>query len=290
MIKSMTGYGKTVVSLENKKITIEMKSVNGKQFDLKIRMSSIYNEKEMLIRNFLQNKLERGSVDLNISADINCEGSSPNINFQLAKKYYNDYKAFANEVNDTNSDIISLVMRMPEIMKNERPQLEESEWNAIFEGINKSAEALNQYRINEGETLLADLTNRINNIEAGLNNIEKFETKRIDYIKNRIKNNLNEFFSETNIDNNRFEQELIYYIERLDITEEKVRLKSHIDYIREVLSLGESQGKKLSFITQEIGREINTIGSKANDAEMQKTVVEMKDELEKIKEQLSNIL
>ncbi|MEI7594366.1 MAG: YicC/YloC family endoribonuclease [Bacteroidota bacterium] len=290
MIKSMTGYGKTVVSLENKKITIEMKSVNSKQFDLKIRMSSIYNEKEMMIRNFLQNKLERGTIDLNISADINNESSSPNINFQLAKKYYNDYKAFANEVNDSNTDIISLVMRMPEIMKNERPQLDENEWIAIFEGITNSANSLDNYRISEGECLLLDLSNRINNIESGLLNIEKYEVKRIENVKNRIKNNLSEFFSETNFDNNRFEQELIYYIERLDITEEKVRLRSHIDYIREVLSLGESQGKKLSFITQEIGREINTIGSKANDAEMQKTVVEMKDELEKIKEQLSNIL
>ena len=286
----MTGYGKTVVSLENKKITIEIKSVNSKQFDLKIRMSSIYNEKEMQIRNFLQSKLERGSVDLNISADINSENCSPNVNFQLAKKYYADYKAFADDVNEKNADIMSLVMRMPEIMKNERPQLDEKEWNAIFDGVSSSAEALDNSRINEGICLLSDLLARISLIEKGLLLIENFEIKRIENIKNRIKNNLNEFFSDTNFDNNRFEQELIYYIERLDITEEKVRLKSHINYIREVLDSGESQGKKLSFITQEIGREINTIGSKANDAEMQKIVVEMKDELEKIKEQLSNIL
>jgi len=290
MIKSMTGYGKSVVALENKKITVEIKSVNGKQFDLKLRMSSIYNEKEMMLRNYLQGKLERGTVEMNISADISTDSVSNAVNIPLAKQYYNEFKTLALEVKDENCDLLSLVLRIPDVMKSERPQLDEAEWEQIFAGVESATAMMNQFRDEEGARLYADLTDRINSIEKYAEYLESFEVKRIETIKNRIKNNINEFIPQAEIDNNRFEQELIYYIEKLDITEEKVRLKSHLGYIRDVLSAEQSQGKKLAFITQEIGREINTIGSKANDAEMQKTVVAMKDELEKIKEQLNNIL
>ena len=290
MIKSMTGYGKSVVALENKKITVEVKSVNGKQFDLKLRMSSIYNEKEMMLRNYLQGKLERGTVEMNISADISADMVSNAVNIPLAKQYYTEFKTLAQEVKDENCDLLSLVLRIPDVMKSERPQLNETEWEMIFVGVESATAMMNQFRDEEGARLYADLTDRINSIEKYAEYLESFEVKRIETIKNRIKNNINEFIPQAEIDNNRFEQELIYYIEKLDITEEKVRLKSHLGYIRDVLSSEQSQGKKLAFITQEIGREINTIGSKANDAEMQKTVVAMKDELEKIKEQLNNIL
>lgn len=290
MIKSMTGYGKAVVSVENKKFTIEVKSVNGKQFDLKLRMSSMYNEKEMEIRKLLQSKLERGSIEMNVFADVQAETASAKVNPALFKQYYAQLKSLSDELDDKQSDLMALVMRMPDVMKSERPQLDAQEWVEIHKGIDQAAEAMDAFRIKEGARMAEDLTGRIDNIAALIPVVEANEQDRIDTVKERIKNGLMELKANKEADQNRFEQELIYYLEKLDITEEKVRLYTHIDHFNEVLSADKSQGKKLGFIVQEIGREINTIGSKANHAAIQKAVVQMKDELEKIKEQLGNIL
>ncbi len=292
MLKSMTGYGKALCELENKKITIEIKSINSKQADINTRIPSFYKDKELEIRNDITNKLQRGKIDFSMYVEITGEVKNYSINRYLASAYYKDLNAISKELSiENNSDLLAIMMRMPDILQYDVKELDEKEWSIIKSVINEAIDKVDQYRINEGKALEKDSIHRIGLIEDYLKKIEVLEPKRIENIRERITNNLSVYFDKKEIDKNRLEQELIYYVEKIDITEEKVRLKTHCKYFLETLSATDSgNGKKINFITQEIGREINTIGSKANDANIQKLVVEMKDELEKIKEQSANVL
>ncbi|MCF8228054.1 MAG: YicC family protein [Bacteroidales bacterium] len=291
MIKSMTGYGKAVLELPAKKITIEIKTLNSKQIDISTRIPSIFKEKELDIRSLISSQLERGKIDFSIYLENTGEETIYAINKKLARSYYEDLKDLAQEINQhTFSSYLPVVLKMPEVLKPEIEELKEEEWKQIERTIVDALIQVDEYRTEEGKTLEKDFIKRTNNISAHLDEITPFEKSRIDNYRQRIHKNLSEFMEESQVDKNRFEQELIYYLEKLDVTEEKVRLKNHCEYFLETLNEPVSSGKKLSFISQEMGREINTLGSKANDADMQRIVVKMKDELEKIKEQLYNIL
>lgn len=286
----MTGYGKAVETIGNKKFTIEIRSVNSKQLDLNVKMSSIYREKEIELRNSLAKKLGRGKIEVGVFAENNGEDKNVKIDVALAKNYFNDVSLLAKEIGKENEDVLPIIMRMPEVLKSDRAELDEEEWKNVMTLVQGAFNKYDEYRISEGKSLEEDLIGRVNNIAALLKSVEPFEKERIETVKERIQKNLNEALSKEQIDENRFEQELIYYLEKFDITEEKVRLKTHCDYFLETAKLDAGQGKKLGFICQEMGREINTLGSKANHSEMQRIVVQMKDELEKIKEQILNVL
>jgi uncharacterized protein (TIGR00255 family) len=281
----MTGYGKTVLQLPTKKITIELKSLNSKNLDLNIRIPSYYREKELDIRKQLANELVRGKIDFSIYIEDNgCEVSSK-VNENVVKEYMSQLK---NIVDTDKMELLKMAIRLPDSLKTEREELDEEEWKEIQLGIEETVEKINVYRFDEGKSLHTDFVLRIANIEELLEKVIEIDPKRIEQVKDKLKKSIAEL--EAKIDENRFEQELIYYIEKLDITEEKVRLKNHLEYFIKELDEEISNGKKLGFITQEIGREINTIGSKSNYSDMQKLVVQMKDELEKIKEQNLNVL
>ncbi len=286
----MTGYGKAECEVQSKKITVEIKSLNSKQLDLNIKIPSIYKEKEFEIRNELSRELVRGKVDFYISTDTAVEETSVSVNTKVLRSYYQQVAETAKELNLTlPDDILTSLLRLPDALKSEKQEMTDEEWNAILSNTKSAIVLLNQFRIQEGNALEKDILDRINLISRLATDLEPFETQRIEKLKMRIKQSLAELSIEK-VDQNRFEQELIYYIEKLDITEEKVRLANHCSYFLETIADVESSGKKLAFIVQEIGREINTIGSKANDADMQKIVIRMKDELEKIKEQINNVL
>lgn len=285
----MTGFGKSFSENESKKISVEVRSLNSKQLDLGIRMPSIFKEKENDIRTLAQRLLERGKIDVFVLLESNLEQKSISINKELAKNYYRELMSLASELNVADNNYIEIVSKMPEVWKHEKHELNEEDWLALYNTVEKALIDLNIFRADEGKVLANELSNRINKIALNLSAIQKMDALRVQHIRDRIKNNINEVIGNDKVDNNRFEQELIYYIEKIDITEEKVRLKTHCDYFIKTMEEA-SSGRKLGFITQEIGREINTIGSKANDAEIQKLVVEMKDELEKVKEQLLNVL
>lgn len=286
----MTGYGKAECEIQSKKITVEIKSLNSKQLDLNIKIPSIYKEKEFEIRNELSRELVRGKVDFYISTDTAVEETSVSVNTKVIRSYYQQVAETAKELNLTlPDDILTSLLRLPDALKSEKQEMTDEEWNAILSNTKGAIELLNQFRIQEGNALEKDIVERISLISSLAIDLEPFETQRIEKLKARIKQNLADLSIEK-VDQNRFEQELIYYIEKLDITEEKVRLANHCSYFLETIAETESSGKKLAFIVQEIGREINTIGSKANDADMQKIVIRMKDELEKIKEQINNVL
>ncbi|WP_456421830.1 YicC/YloC family endoribonuclease [Lutibacter sp.] len=285
MIQSMTGYGKTVLQFSTKKITIELKSLNSKNLDLNVRIPSYYREKELDIRKKLASELIRGKVDFSIYIENNGGEASSNINENVVRTYINQLK---NIVNSDEIELLKIAARLPDSLKTEREELDEKEWDKIDEAISKTIKKIILYRTDEGKVLLKDFVMRIAMIEELLNSVIEIDPKRIENVRGKLKKGIAEL--EAKVDENRFEQELIYYIEKLDITEEKVRLKNHLNYFLKELKEQTSNGKKLGFITQEIGREINTIGSKANFAEMQKLVVQMKDELEKIKEQNLNVL
>lgn len=290
MIKSMTGFGRQQVSLPNKTVTIDIKSLNSKQLDINARLPLIYKEKELTIRSVVGKSLIRGKVDISFQVEQNGESSNLAIDRTLAGKYYHDIKALEQELGCEGShDILPVLVRLPDVVKAVREELDESEWDLIMEGLTQSLSACNEFRLHEGEVLENDFRLRTNVILSLLNDIAPLEGVRIDKLRKKFQHDLAEVVDLNKIDQNRFEQEVIYYIEKLDITEEKVRLKKHCDYFFSTLN-EDNNGKKLHFIAQEMGREINTIGSKANDAEMQRIVVQMKDELEKIKEQLMNIL
>mgnify|MGYP002630197292 CR=1 FL=1 len=281
----MTGYGKTVLQISTKKITIELKSLNSKNLDLNVRIPSYYREKELDIRKQLAASLERGKVDFSIYIENNGGEVSSKINESVVKEYMNQLK----EIVDSNEvELLKMAIRLPDSLKSEKEELDENEWKQIEVAISETIEKIKEYRLDEGKVLLADFELRISIIEELLEKVILEDPKRIEHVKEKIKKAIAEL--EAKIDESRFEQELIYYIEKLDITEEKVRLKNHLDYFRKELNEESSNGKKLGFITQEIGREINTVGSKSNFADMQKLVVQMKDELEKIKEQNLNVL
>ena len=285
MIQSMTGYGKTVLQLPTKKITIELKSLNSKNLDLNVRIPSYYREKELNIRKKLASVLVRGKIDFSIYIESNGGEVSSKVNENAVKEYMSQLR---NIVDENEVELLKMAVRLPDSLKTEREELDEEEWKEIESGIEDAIEKIKQYRLDEGVSMQADFDLRISIIEELLEKIIEVDPKRIEYVKEKIKKSIDEL--EAKIDESRFEQELIYYIEKLDITEEKVRLKNHLDYFRKELKEEISNGKKLGFITQEIGREINTIGSKSNFADMQKLVVQMKDELEKIKEQNLNVL
>lgn len=285
MIQSMTGYGKTVLQLSTKKITIELKSLNSKNLDLNVRIPSYYREKELDIRKNLAAVLERGKIDFSIFIEGNGGEGSSKINENVVKDYMNQLR---NIVDSNEVELLKMAVRLPDSLKTEREEVDEEEWHQIVEAIAETVVKINKYRSDEGEVLRNDFILRISNIENLLEKVIEIDPERIVLVKEKLRKGIAEL--EAKIDENRFEQEIIYYIEKLDITEEKVRLKNHLEYFKKELSTNDSNGKKLAFITQEIGREINTIGSKSNYADMQKLVVQMKDELEKIKEQSLNVL
>lgn len=291
MIKSMTGYGKATAETPQKKISIEIRSLNSKQLDLNTKLPWLYKEKEPEIRNLISQKLDRGKIEISIYFDIIEDEGVPIINKAIIKNYFNQLKELAGELEINVTDqILPVIMKLPDALKTDRPELPEAEWELVKNQILESLRILDLYRSEEGKSIEADIRRRLANILTYLVNIEPFESGRISRIRERLLSMLQEINGTENVDRNRFEQELIFYLEKYDINEEKVRLRKHCEYFMETMETDAPNGKILSFISQEIGREINTIGSKANDASIQKLVVMMKDELEKIKEQTMNIL
>jgi uncharacterized protein (TIGR00255 family) len=291
MIKSMTGYGKSIAETPLKKITIEIKSLNSKQLDVNTKLPWQYKEKEPEMKSIISQKLDRGKIDLSIFFDILDDENIPVINTSVVKKYFYQMKEISEELNlDLNEHILSTILRLPETLKTEKSELTEDEWELIKKQLLESINMLDLYRIEEGNALEKDLRNNLGRIISSLDSIEPFEEGRIKKVREKLLSILNENVNSENIDKDRFEQELIFYLEKFDINEEKVRLRKHCEYFIETLNTPPPNGKILNFISQEIGREINTIGSKANDASIQKLVVMMKDDLEKIKEQSLNVL
>ncbi len=291
MIKSMTGFGKASSEYSTKKITVEVRSLNSKQLDLNLRIPYIYKEKELELRSEISKQIERGKVDISVFTESMQQTLPIAINKTLAKTYYNELKSLADELKEVNSDLFRLTLKMPDVLKAEKEVVEfdVEEWKQVKTTVDSAIEAFQKFRDDEGKTLSNEFETRIGIIDNLLTKVISYDAARVENIRTRIKNNMADVIEKEKIDENRFEQELIYYIEKLDITEEKLRLKTHLDYFTATMKeLG--SGRKLGFIAQEIGREINTIGSKANDSSVQKLVVQMKDELEKIKEQLLNVL
>ncbi|MCF0190760.1 MAG: YicC family protein [Marinilabiliaceae bacterium] len=291
MILSMTGYGKAVCEMPDKKITVELKSLNSKQMDLSMRLSNIYREKELDMRSMITAELTRGKVDASVYVEQTGSDRVGQINKPVVEAYFNQLKQIAQELGvEDRTDLLRLVMPLPETIKVETQTLGEEEWENLKNTLSNAIIAITDYRKREGEALRKDLLTRINNIAGFLAEVPKYESERIPRIRQRIESNINEILSNNAVDKNRLEQEMIFYIEKLDINEEKVRLGQHIKYFTETMDTENEPGKKLGFIAQEMGREINTLGSKANEANLQKLVIQMKDELEKIKEQVLNIL
>ena len=290
-MKSMTGFGKATTEIPGKKVTVEVRSLNSKQLDLNLRLPYLYKEKELELRAEISKQIERGKVDVSVFTESTLDILPVSINKKLAKTYYNELKSLSEELAEVNPNLLALVVKMPDVMKAEREivELDEVEWKQVKTTVDKAIDAFQKFRSDEGTTLSNEFSNRIRLIDKLLSEVIIMDAPRVENIRTRIKNSIAEAIEKEKIDQNRFEQELIYYIEKLDITEEKLRLKTHIDYFLNTMNEPAS-GRKLGFISQEIGREINTIGSKANDASVQKLVVQMKVELEKIKEQLLNVL
>lgn len=287
MIVSMTGFGKTTKQLSNKKITVEIKTLNSKGLDLNVKMPSMYKEKELHLRNILSKQLLRGKIDFNLYVENTNNTCSSSINNNVIEKYIEQLKNIEPTANRT--ELIKIAMQLPDVIKTEKEEINDEDWREIEAIIKKAVTNNIDFRQNEGKSLQNDFYLRIANITNLLEEIKVIENERIERIKNKLKLAIEEL--KTAVDENRFEQELIYYLEKLDITEEKVRLTNHLNYFIETMEDNTiAKGRKLGFITQEIGREINTMGSKANHAKMQKIVIKMKDELEKIKEQILNVL
>lgn len=291
MIRSMTGYGKAMLETPHRKITVEIKSLNSKQADVNTRLPWIFKEKELDIRNLIIRKLERGKIDLTVSFDAMDEETVPVINRKNVKSYMDQLREISNEWGISNdNELLAIVMRLPETLRTEKPELNEEEWKSISGLINEALSLADQYRLGEGRAMEADLTRSVERILDHLEQLGAVEGDRLTRMREKLLASLKDTIGTENIDRNRFEQEIIFYLEKLDINEEKVRLRKHCDYFTETMKADGTHGKMLNFISQEMGREINTIGSKANDASMQKLVVMMKDELEKIKELTLNIL
>ena len=290
MIKSMTGFGKGEVALPGKKITVEVRSLNSKQLDLSVRMPAIFRQKEFEMRSVAASAIQRGKADISVSVENTSVSTSATVNKEIFGEYMrqvNEALAFSGVTADYDA-IVPAVLRMPDVVSTQAESLTDEESAALMEALGQALKQFNAFREQEGATLIADLLRRVEMIEEYKRQVEPFEATRAETIKNRIRENLAQL--KVDIDTNRLEQEMIFYIEKLDITEEKVRLTNHCNYFREVAAEEEAAGRKLGFIAQEMGREINTLGSKANEANMQILVVKMKDELEKIKEQVLNIL
>ena len=289
MIKSMTGYGKAEVNILNRNFTIEIKSLNSKQIDTHIKMSSIYKDKEIGLRNLISEKLQRGKIELSIWKENLESNVNYTLNNELITDYFNQIKEITETLEISSKDIFPSLLNMPEAIRKVEEKTNKNEWDEIQKGINRAITDLLNFRIDEGKRLEVDIKFRIDKLMTLLSKIAPFSKARIEKVKKSLHKKLAEIESK-NIDEVRFEQELIYYLEKQDISEEQIRLDAHLNYFIETISAETPNGKKLGFISQEIGREINTIGSKSSDVNMQKIVVQMKDELEKIKEQLLNIL
>ena len=285
MIQSMTGFGKEVLQLPQKKITLELKSLNSKNLDLNARLPLLYREKEMEMRKMLSEELSRGKIDFNLQVELNGTEVSTEINKPLVEAYMGQLRTIAS---GDELKLMELALRLPDTLKSDKDELDPEEYGQILEGLKRVIRKLQDFRQKEGAALEADFQKRINTLETLLEEVKSLDTERIDSIRTRLEKAVSDLHTE--VDANRFEQELIYYLEKYDITEEKVRLANHLKYFSKTMETEKAGGKKLGFICQEIGREINTIGSKANFAPMQKCVVQMKDELEKIKEQMLNVL
>jgi uncharacterized protein (TIGR00255 family) len=286
MIQSMTGFGKATLQLPSKKITVEVKSLNSKGLDLNVRMPSLYREMELGLRNQIALKLERGKVDFSIFIESTAEQTTTKVNVPIVKAYINQLREVYANADET--ELMKMAVRMPDTMKIEREEIDENDWIQIQTVIEEALQNILNFRKDEGQSLENEFQLRIGNIRQYMNEALALDPERVQAIKDRLQTAITEL--KVNVDENRFEQELIYYLEKLDITEEKVRLTNHLDYFLETINGTEANGRKLGFITQEMGREINTMGSKSNHAQMQKLVVQMKDELEKIKEQVLNVL
>ena len=289
MTKSMTGFGKHVEELPNQKITFKIKSLNSKQLDLTLKIPTLFREKELELRAMLSPLLQRGKAEVLLIVETEAKPVSSTINKSIVGHYLSELKEISEQQNLPSSDLLRIAMKMPDVLNTETTDVDENTWTAIVNAAMGAVAKFDEFRLHEGKVLEDDFRHRIFQIQTLLKNIETFEESRISTIRERLKTNLEKWVDASMVDANRFEQELFYFLEKLDITEEKIRLKKHCTYFLETLS-EETAGKKLGFVTQEIGREINTIGSKANDVNIQKIVVEMKDELEKIKEQLGNVL
>jgi len=291
MLYSMTGYGRSEETVGDKTFLVEVKSLNGKQFDLRLQLPALLKPYEFEIRNILNEGLERGSVECIVSIKQNGTAKPVTVNTDLLKAYYQSVAQVATELNADVDQLLAAVLRLPEVVVNSTEMLSENDWKQFQTVLKHAINELNTHRIEEGKSLEADLLSRIVNIESHQKTITALEPRRREKIKENLVKLLEENIGKENYDTNRMEQELIFYIEKIDISEEQVRLKNHCDYFRSMLAeKGKSKGKKLSFILQEFGREINTTGSKANDSEIQRCVVLMKDELEKAKEQVLNVL
>ncbi|EIJ38512.1 MULTISPECIES: YicC/YloC family endoribonuclease [Galbibacter] len=290
MIQSMTGFGKNIIQLPSKKITVELKSLNSKNLDLNARIPSSYREKEIELRNIIANSLERGKIDFSLFVEITGEVSNTKVNTAIVQGYMEQLRAVNVSNSGQNDDIelLKMAVRMPDALKVERDEIDETEYVEIKAALQEALKEINSFRSHEGAVLEKDFVARIENLLDLLKQVEAIDPERMDNVRERLNKAVADI--KENVDENRFEQELIFYLEKFDITEEKVRLANHLDYFLQTLSSDDSNGKKLGFISQEIGREINTIGSKANFAPMQQIVVQMKDELEKIKEQMLNVL
>jgi len=292
MIKSMTGYGSAQLENDSLGITVEVKSLNSKYLDTVIKLPRVFFDKEIEVKKIASKKLERGKIAVNISYEHkDSEEARITFNEKLLKSYYKKVKKIATDIDAPSDGLLKLVMEFPGVMRTEETKDKlQDHWNRVKDIILEAIIKCEEFRVAEGTTLKNKLVVYVDKIETYLSKVDKIDPTRTEAIKNRLQKHMMEIEGNEKFDPNRFEQEMVYYIEKLDISEEKVRLKTHLDYFLEILNENESQGKKLSFLSQEMGREINTIGSKANDAEIQKLVVGMKDELEKIKEQLQNIL
>ena len=286
MIQSMTGFGKASLQLPTKKITVEVKSLNSKGLDLNTRMPSVYREMELGLRNQIAQQLERGKIDFSLFIEVTGEETSTKVNAPIVKAYISQMRAILADADET--ELMKMAVRMPDALKTERDEIDENEWAEIQKVIVEALNNILNFRQAEGQSLEKEFSLRIANIRQYLSEAIALDPERIQNIKDKLQTAITEL--KVNVDENRFEQELIYYLEKLDVTEERVRLNNHLDYFLETIKGNEANGRKLGFITQEMGREINTMGSKSNHAEMQKLVVMMKDELEKIKEQVLNVL
>lgn len=286
MIQSMTGFGKASLQLPTKKITVEIKSLNSKGLDLNTRMPSVFREMELGLRNQISQRLERGKVDFSLYVEVTGEETTSKINVPIIKGYINQMKAVIPTADET--ELMKMAVRMPDALKTERDEIDANEWKKIQTVIDEALDNISNFRKDEGASLEKEFQLRISNINNLMNEAVSYDAERVETVKTRLRTALDEL--KVNVDENRFEQELIFYLEKYDITEEKVRLGNHLNYFLETLNGTEANGRKLGFITQEMGREINTMGSKSNHTEMQKLVVMMKDELEKIKEQVLNVL
>lgn len=291
MLYSMTGYGRVVNEFELRTITVEIRSLNSKFSDVKIKLPQTYREKELAIRKIIGDKLQRGKVDVLIEIQSTTGDEDVKINRSLFKKYFQELKRTCDELGYEPADLVSSLMRLPNIVVPNTNAISDEAWTQLKDTIDEALNKLMKFRLDEGSVLDTDFKLRINHIAEGLEKIPDYEMSRISKLKERLRQNLETINMKDGFDENRFEQELIFYLEKMDITEEKVRLAQHCKYFKKELDTNKTRkGKKLNFICQEIGREINTIGSKANSSDIQRVVVQMKDDLEKIKEQIANIL